>query len=870
MKRFPFILLILCAISTSLIAQETTAIKKRIYNTTRTTSVPIIDGKLNDDAWNAVEWQSKFIERIPEENTEPTYQTKFKVTYDDKFLYIALRAFDEEPEKIVSRLTRRDGFAGDRINVVIDSYFDKRTAFIFTITAAGVKGDEIATNNGRDIDGSWNPIWYADALIDDKGWTAEMKIPLSQLRFSNNNNQVWGFTISRSLFRLNERSNWQRIPVNSAGWISHIGELHGLKDLKPQKQLEIQPFTVLKYDTYEPEVGNPFRKGNDFNINGGIDAKIGVTNDLTLDLTVNPDFGQVEADPGAIALDGFQIFFDEKRPFFVENKNIFDYRFAGRQDNIFYSRRIGRSPQISAVLQSDEYLKTPINTAILGAAKFSGKTQSGWSIGILESITDNEYAEIQNTKGDQRTALIEPMTNYFVSRIQKDFNEKNTYFGGIFTATNRNLQGLNTLHKSAYSGGLDFEHNWKNRAYFVRLHSVISTVNGSKEAIELTQRRLTHNFQREDATHVSVDPNRTSLTGTGGMLIGGKRAGEWRYFTGVNWRSPELEVNDVGFLRQADEIRQFTHVTRVWKQPTSWYRDAEVRLRELTSFDFGGNFNRLELQLKGRINWINNWWTEAEIGHKPRIFINTFLRGGPRWRYSEENFAMLYFGSNRNKKFSFSLGHIHSIAKQNNFKFRRYELRTNYQPFSALGIGFNVEYGNNPNRTQYVSAQNFGTTKRYITGNIDNESLSATLRLNYSINPDLSIQYYAQPFIARGRYSDFNYVTNSTAKDLNERVTWYKPNQISFANDTYTIDENLDGTVDYQFSNPDFSFVQFRSNLVVRWEYIPGSELFFVWSQGKIGGSDVTNALNESLHNHIFNQELDNTFLIKATYRFVL
>ena len=295
-------------------------------------------------------------------------------------MYVAIRALDDRPELIQQRLTRRDGFAGDRVNIIIDSYHDKRTAFVFTTTAAGVKGEEIATQNGNKWDDSWNPIWYTNAKIDANGWTAEMKIPFSQLRFGNDAAQIWGFNVSRNIFRENERSLWQRIPNDQAGFISESGELHGLINLKSQKQLEIQPFTVLQYDKYQAEAGNPYKDGRDFKINGGLDAKIGITNDLTLDLTVNPDFGQVEADPGAIALDGFQIFFEEQRPFFVENKNIFDFKFANGRDNLFYSRRIGGSPNRTANLAAGEFANEPLNATILGAAKFSGKTKNGWSI----------------------------------------------------------------------------------------------------------------------------------------------------------------------------------------------------------------------------------------------------------------------------------------------------------------------------------------------------------------------------------------------------------------------------------------------------------------------------------------------------------
>ncbi|WP_299256026.1 DUF5916 domain-containing protein [uncultured Aquimarina sp.] len=879
-------------------AQDSTVVKKRIYTTKplNGSEAPTINGLIEESSWDLVAWSGDFIENEPDENTPPSQQTKFKMLYDQKYLYIAYRCYDTEPDKIEKRLSRRDGFAGDWVEINLDSYHDKRTGFSFTITAAGVKGDEFISNNGDNWDGSWNPIWYTATNIDDEGWTAEVKIPLSQLKFGKSKEQIWGLQVNRRFFRKEERSVWQRIPQDAPGWVSEFGELHGLIDIEPQKQLEIQPFAVTQYDTFPEEDGNPFRDGDDFKLNGGLDAKIGITNDLTMDLTVNPDFGQVEADPAAIALDGFQIFFREQRPFFVENKNIFDYQFANGQDNVFYSRRIGRSPQgsIGSSPIDTEYVDRPNNTTILGAAKFSGKTKNGWSIGILESVTEREIAKIEDADGNRRETIVEPLTNYFVGRVQKDFNDRNTYIGGIFTATNRNLgdvlnidydnsdtdetselvglreNNLNFLRKSAYTAGLDFRHNWKDRKYFVEGNLVTSHVEGSKEAIEATQNELTHLFQRVDADHVEVDPNRTSLSGTGGKLIGGKSGGgNWRYSGGVFWRSPELELNDVGFLRQADEIRQFANVRYLFLKPTKFYRRANVSLEQSSTFDFEGNYNRMQYEFNGFINYKNNWWTEVGAAHKPRIFTNTVLRGGPRWRFSEENFAFLFFGSDSRKKFNFTVGYVNSGARQNNFTFHRYVLRLNYQPFNAFSVSLNPEFERNPNKTQYVTETDFAGTPRYITARIDQQTLSASIRLNYNINPNLTIQYYGQPFISRGTYKDFNYVNNPVASDLNERVTLYDDSQISFADDIYSVDED-GGGVDYTFDNPDFSFVQFRSNLVLRWEYIPGSEIFLVWSQGVTGLGDPGDHLFRSLDNQIFGQQPDNTFLIKATYRFVL
>ncbi len=849
---------------------------------------PKIDGIIDEAAWDTVEWTSDYVQNQPDNGAAPTEQTKFKVLYDDKNIYFVFLNLDAEPDKIERRLSRRDGFEGDWVEFNIDSYHDKRTAFSFTVTAAGVKGDEFISNNGNNWDPSWNPIWYVKTQITEEGWVAEVRIPLTQLRFSNEQDQTWGLQSTRRYFRTEERSLWQHVLPNSPGWVSEFGELKGLIGLKPQKQLEIQPYGVAQLDTYPEEEGNPFRDGNDTKLAAGLDAKIGITNDLTVDLTVNPDFGQVEADPGAIALDGFEIFFREQRPFFVENKNIFDFRIGGGEDNIFFSRRIGRNPQgySTADIEKGEYEDIPDFTTIWGAAKFSGKTKDGWSIGVLESVTSKEYAKIElstdqelldeleaaGEKGEEREEIVEPLTNYMVARLQKDFNDNNTYIGGIFTSTNRNIEGnLDFLHKSAYTGGLDFKHNWNDRKFYIKGNFELSKVSGSEEAILRTQESLTHLFQREDATHVDVDPTKTSLTGTGGKFQFGKQGGgNWRYYLGTHWKSPELELNDIGFLRQADVITQYAGVTRVFTEPTSWYRRAQIDVEQFSTYDFEGNYNRLQMELRGEVNYSNNWWSEGGAAHKPQIYSNTVLRGGPRWRWSDETFFYIFSGTDQTKKLSGTLGYVQSETKQDNFSLKRYVIRMRYQPLNALSLSLETEYANRPNKTQYVTQEDFVGITRYITSAIDQETLSATLRVNFNFNPNLTLQYYGQPFIARGKYSNFNYVNNPIAEDLNERVSLYNDNQISFEEEIYSVDENLDGTTDYSFDDPNFAYVQYRSNLVLRWEYIPGSEIFFVWSQGITGFDDALNDFNTIVDNQLISQKPDNTFLIKATYRFVL
>jgi len=873
-----FLLFFLIIFSITNAQEQKNTLPKRIYDTKflGQEKAPVIDGKLDDSSWNIVEWDGDFIEWRPDENTPPHQQTKFKIVYDNKNLYIAVKLLDKEPDSIVKRLSRRDGFDGDWIEINFDSYHDLRTAFSFNVTAAGVKGDEFVSDNGNNWDSSWNPIWYAKTSVDNEGWIAEMKIPFSQLRFGKAKEQIWGLQLNRRIFRKEERSLWQRIPQDSPGWVSELGELHGLIDLEPQKQLEIQPFTVLQFDTFPKEEGNPFRDGSEFKLNGGLDAKIGITNDLTLDLTVNPDFGQVEADPSSISLDGFEIFFDEQRPFFVENNNIFDYRVsrsnAGNtfdSDNLFFSRRIGRSPQGYPETLDDEFVDQPANTTILGAVKFSGKTKSGWSIGILESVTGKEYAKIDNN-GDRRKEMVEPFTNYFVGRLQKDFNDHNTFVGGIFTATNRDLpEHLEFLHESAYTGGLDFKHQWKDRIWYVGGNIVVSHIKGSTEAILNTQESLRHLFGRVDATHLEVDPSRTSLTGTGGNIQIGKAAkGHWRFESGATWRSPELELNDLGFQRQADDLRHYTWIGYRTLKPKGIYRSVGINYNHWSAWDYEGNHNLLQWNVNGWVNFKNNWFGNLGFNYRPISHSNTALRGGPRLRSSTFVNFWNNIGTDNRKKVRFSISHNGGKAVDNSFNFYNIRPSVSYQPMNSLQISLTPSYNINNDKLQFVDNIEVGNETKYINAKIEQRTLSMSLRINYTINPNLTIQYWGQPFVSRGRYSNFKSVIDAQANNFENRFVQYSNSQITLDNDNgiYTVIE--DNNTAFSFDKPDFSFVEFRSNLVVRWEYIPGSEIFLVWSQGVTGDGDPANDLFRNLDNQILGQEKDNTFLIKATYRF--
>ncbi len=881
-KKLSFILAV--CMSTFAFGQEkatTNKVPKRIYNTKKVTTAPVLDGLITDETWNSVEWAGDFKQWMPDEGKAPAQKTKFKIIYDEKHIYVAVRCYDSEPEKIVNRLSRRDGNDGDWIEVNFDSYHDLRTGFAFTVTAAGVKGDEAISANGNNWDGSWNPIWYVKTNIDKEGWTAEMKIPLTQVRFSDEENQVWGLQMHRNNFRENERSIWQRIPRDLPGWVSNLGELHGIKNIKPQKQVEIQPYMVGQTETFEKEAGNPFATGKRSNANFGIDGKIGITNNLTLDFTVNPDFGQVEADPSAIALDGFQIFQEEQRPFFVENKSIFDYQVTKAQaggpftrDNVFYSRRVGRSPQAGTTAGSGEFVDRPGNTTILGATKFSGKTKSGLSIGILEAVTQEEFAEIDNN-GTRRKEVVEPLTNFFLTRLQKEYNNSNTLIGGILTATNRNLTdtNINSLHNAAYSGGLDVRHQWNNRSWYVEGNIVLSKVLGSREAIYNTQTSLRHNFQRVDATHVSVDPTKTSLTGTGGNIkIGKSGGGTFVFDTGVTWRSPELEMNDMGFQRNADDITHYNWMAYRSLKPFSIFRRLQVNYNHYVSWNFEGKNTYLGINTNSHATFKNNWRTGFGMHYVTVDYTDSALRGGPMLKLTNSFDYNMYISSDQSKKVQFNVRAGQTKGAENSFKRTSFSLGMTYVPINSFNISLEARLNSNQQELQYVTTGSYNSNARYINASLDQDTFNLSLRLNYTLSPTMSIQYYGSPFISRGRYTNFKHITNSLANKFTDRFQPYASNQITYdgVSDSYLVDENTDTVTDYTIGNPNFSFIQFQSNLVARWEYIPGSEIFLVWSQGLTGSGNPMDKLLPSLRENIAGQKPHDIFLIKATYRFMM
>lgn len=862
--------------------------EKRVYNTRHITAqAPDIDGMGDDPAWDDVDWSGDFTQLDPDDGGKPTQQTAFKILFDDHNLYVLIRAFDTEPDQITHRVTRRDDFDNDWVEIHFDSYHDKRTAFSFTLSSSGGRGDEAISNDGNDWDPSWDPVWYGASTIDEEGWLAEMRIPLSQLRFSGEEGQVWGLQVQRRLYRREERSGWQHIHRNSPGWVSLFGELRGLRGIESSHRIEILPYVVGDLNRFQAEAQNPFRDGQSADGRIGLDGKIGLAGNLTMDLAVNPDFGQVEADPSRVNLSAFELFFEERRPLFVEGKNITEFGVGGggpfRNDQLFYSRRIGRSPQRHPDLSDGQTMDMPRNTPILAAAKITGKTPRGLSIGIVEAVTGEASARI-DTEGARSEESVEPLTNYLVARLQQDFNDGGSSLGTMLTATNRNNNRghFDFLNRAAYTGGIDFRHQWSDRTYWLNASMSFSHVRGEPEAITRVQRNSARYYQRPDASYVALDSTLTALSGHGGSFgIGRSGNSPWNMGISGTWRSPGLELNDVGFLRQADVFMQNSWIGYRSEKPNRIFREYNVFLNQWQGFNFGRERKFLGGNVNGGGQFNNYWWVRFSMMSEITGLSTTALRGGPALKTPGNLEFDLDIDTDGRKPVSFGFGGGHNRFRDDAGQGSWVYASLQYRPSNAMNIRINPFFNANRNELQYVTRESFGDAAqadqadqadRYLLGRVDQKTLGIGIRLNYSITNNMSIQYYGQPFVSAGHYDRFKRITDPRADRFGDRFAMLSDGQLAYddSEEAYRVDENMDGRTDYTFGDPDFNFRQFRSNLVLRWEYTPGSTLFLVWQQQRSrSGGTGDFAAGQDL-NDLFDTYPSNIFLLKFNYWFSL
>lgn len=813
----------------------------------RTSQPPIIDGRLVDEAWALAQPFGDFVQRDPDEGKAPTEHTEIRFLYDDAALYVAARMHDREPARIVRRMSTRDNSAdADVLSLYLDPMHDRLTGAIFRVSAANVQQDQILYNDTW-TDGSWDAVWQSAVTIDDEGWSAEIRIPLSQLRFPSGDQQTWGVNVERHIRRRNENVWLQLVPKSENRLASRMRDLTGLDGLKPARRLELLPYVAGRNEfVASRRAGNPFNDGSRAFVSAGLDMKWGMTSNLTLNASVNPDFGQVEVDPAVVNLTAFETFFQEKRPFFLEGSQIFNnfgrsgandfWGFNNSEPQIFYSRRIGRAPQLSAV---GDFVDSPTATTILGATKLTGKTMGGWSLGFLDAVTGQESAHTQsNLIGSD--AIVEPLSNYSVVRVQRDLGQR-AGIGLLTTTVNRQLPTTaieNSLVSSAYVYGGDAYLFLDRKRDWVMTGSIAgSTLQGSSAAITRLQLAPQRYFQRPDAPHVRFDPTRTSLSGFTGRINLNRNQGLWRVNAALWTGSPGFESNDLGFHGTGDRAGAHTVVMYRSVNPTRLSRNWSAWASKWWTWNYGR-----ELQGDGwnsQANWtfLNYWNINGQTGGRRGVLDDRLTRGGPSAENPGGGFWNFNLNSDSRKMISFNWNANYSWTDAGGWN-RTTGAGINFKPSAGVLINVGPSWNEQQIVAQYVrsvvdptAVQTFGS--RYLFGSLDQSQLSMTTRVSVILSPKLSIQVYAQPLLAVGDYVDFKELAAPRTYDFLRYGGGARTLAYDAATATYAADpDGTGGTAPaFSFANPDFNLKSLRVNAVFRWEIRSGSNFYAVWTR---------------------------------------
>jgi hypothetical protein len=798
-----------------------------------------VDGELTEEVWQQAPPISGFKQRDPKDGAEATYDSEARVAYDATALYVAVQATDPEPARIVGIRTRRDeGSPSDWIRVLVDSFHDRRSAYEFAVNPAGVKQDVYWFNDGNN-DTGWDAVWEVAVSRGPRGWRAEFRIPFSQLRFHPAPSATFGFAIVRQIGRLNETTTWPLLSKNVSGYVSSFGELTGLQLNRAPKRLELVPYVVGDVTTQPGEDGNPLRETTDPDGSLGVDLKYALRPGLTLTATANPDFGQVEADPAVVNLSAFETFFSERRPFFVEGSGIFRFDLDcndGNCSGLFYSRRIGRSPRGQPDVPTGGYYDAPGQTTILGATKVTGRA-GPFSIGVLNAVTADEDAVIAS--GATRTRqTIEPMTSYTVARARREFTNQSA-LGFMVTASNRNLDGATRfLPGQAYTGGVDWD--WRlNPKYAIQGYWAGSTIHGDAAAIADLQQSNVHSFQRPDSDTLQFDPTRTSLNGYGAMVaiakIGGERT---RFNSNFSMKSPGFDINDVGFMRRADNRGMSNWIQVRYERPTKWYRSFRYNLNQWAGWNFDDDRLNLGYNVNAHIVFRNHWGTGSGINYLPQSFDDRATRGGPGAYQNTQRSVWWYVEGDQRKAVSVGMFSFRGGDGQGS-SISEVDPYINWRPSSFLKLSAEFAFVKNHDQSQWIEQ----VDDRYIFGELRQRTVSIRTRLNYTVTPNLTIQLYAEPFVSAGDYLDFKQLADGRARDYDQR----------FAPTSYE-------------SNPDFNYRSFRTTNVLRWEYRPGSTLFVVWQQGREDTLDRGTFDFRRDFGGVFDAPARNVFLVKWAY----
>ena len=890
-------------LSTPALSQQTTRSQndpRPVAHATARKGSIVIDGKLDDAGWQSATPITDFAQMIPDEGRPASQRTELRFVYDESALYVGARMYDSLGAKGVKAvLARRDqlldgsnGLTSDKISLVFDTYRDKNGRTWFELNPLGVKGDH---QNG---DASYDPVWEGAANIDSLGWTAEFRIPYSQLRFSRDTLQTWGMQVWRNIDRRNEQDMWAFWRMNEYGGPAYFGTLEGIVVPSAPRQVEIVPYATSRGTFARANPNDPYHSNTEMEYRAGGDVKLNLTSSLTLDGTINPDFGQVEVDPAVVNLSVFETTFSEKRPFFVSNSQYFSFGgfscyFCDNVSslNLIYTRRIGRSPQLSGLIGSrSAFMDAADATTILGAGKITGRTKGGLTVGLLDAVTNKANARFRiDPAGPDQEQEVEPLANYFIGRVRKDLRGGNTRIGTIATVVNRRLENddeVARLRSNAEALGVDLDHHWANRAYSLAAQVALTNIGGDTAAIRRAQFSSARYYQRTGRTETGdglfstvFDPTRTSLTGYGFYARVAKETGDWLWETTQNWRSPGFEANDMGVLSRADYKWMLVNGVRQWTTPGSWYRSIWTSLGAQQQLNYEGD--RTDLDYHGSFQaTLKNWWNTGVffISH-PSYYDDRLTRGGPTVIHYGYNMASLNISGDSRSRIVWNLNTQYSRPIDNTEGGRTaFYPSFTFKPSSRTLISLGPSFDHDLTAQQFVTSVSDATAPagfagtRYVFGRLDQKTFAMDTRLNMTFTPTLTLQLFAQPFIASGSYTSFkefaevksrkmvfygrdNGSTVAPTKDANGRLSGY------------SVDPDGSGPAQpFNFGNPNFNFQSLRGTGVLRWEYRPGSTLYFVWTQERDGSDTLGDFDFQRDRSALFRAHPTNVFQIKGTY----
>jgi hypothetical protein len=853
--------------------------------TPRITAAPLgspvhLDGRLDEAAWAAAQATGLTAQRDPDEGQPPTERTEVRVLVGDNAIYIGARMFDSEPNRIVRRLVRRDGdVASDFLTIRLDARHDHLTSFVFDVYPAGNKGDASVGSDGFG-DSSWDPIWDLATTIDSLGWVAEIRIPLSQLRYDRTS-EDWGIQVTRFIQRKQEEDLLSFVPRSENAGANRYGHLTGMRGLPASRRLEVMPYTSARGEFQDIPASDPFRDGSDLYGSAGADMKLGLTSDLTLDLTINPDFGQVEVDPAVVNLSAFEVVFDEKRPFFIEGSDLFrfgqlsTFNSFGTPD-AFFSRRIGRTPQGSISDPNATFVDAPGQTTIGGAAKVTGKTRGGWSIALLDAVTMEEEGHYVVSGSDEvLSESVEPLTNYFIGRIRRELRQGNTAIGTLFTAVNRSMDTPSlegSLRSSAYLAGTDLNHYWGNRRWALDASFAASFLYGAPAAISRVQRSSARYYQRPDADNISFDSTRTGLNGYAAQIAVTKTSGgHWGGNIAYQEKSPGYETNDIGLAQTVGRRGVSTDIHYEQTRPGPLFRNWVIGLLSGNDWNYDGDHTTSYIGNIINFRLRNFWNVNTNYFVNFTSYDDQLTRGGPLAKLPTR--SNINAGIRTDSRGSWSVGLNGHLNWNGGGGFgNEVGFDITYQPSSNVRLSFSPNYGRFRNVSQFVLGVNdpFATAtygRRAVFATLDQRELSLVTRLDWTFSPRMSLQLYLQPLISAGDFTSYKEFAQPGTFDFD--VYGRDIGTISRDDSTavYTVDPDAGGpAVAFSFPDQNFNFRSLLANVVFRWEYRPGSTIFLVWQQSRSGAAGIGDFSFRRDFDAIFANPAVNVFAVKMTY----